>query len=61
MQFQMTQVLSKNKQSYDWINELSSDWSVALSNLTSFEYSNHLIQVILSFRILRIHNLIKNT
>lgn len=34
--------LSKNKQSYDWWSELSSDWKVALSNLTSFEYSNHL-------------------
>lgn len=34
--------LTKSKQSYDWWSELSSDWKVALSNLTSFEYSNHL-------------------
>lgn len=30
------------KKSYDWSTEVSSDWSVALSNLTSFEYSNDL-------------------
>jgi len=33
--------LSKKKQ-YDWSTEISSDWSVALYNLTSFEYSNNL-------------------
>lgn len=34
--------LTKKKE-YDWSKELgSSDWSVALSNLTSFEYSNNL-------------------
>lgn len=30
------------KKSYDWSTEVSSDWSVALSNLTSFEYSDNL-------------------
>lgn len=34
--------LSKNKNFYDWSNEIPSDWSLALSNLTSFEYSNNL-------------------
>ena len=33
--------LTKSKP-YDWSTEVSSDWSVALSNLTSFEYSNDL-------------------
>lgn len=30
------------KKPYDWSTEVSSDWSAALSNLTSFEYSNDL-------------------
>ena len=30
------------KKPYDWSTEVSSDWSVALSNLTSFEYSDNL-------------------
>ncbi len=33
--------LSKSKP-YDWSTEVSSDWSVALSNLTSFDYSDNL-------------------
>lgn len=33
--------LTKSKP-YDWSTEVSSDWSVALSNLTSFEYSDNL-------------------
>ena len=28
--------------SYDWVNEIGLDWSSALCNLTSLDYSNHL-------------------
>jgi uracil DNA glycosylase len=34
--------LSKTKKSYDWINELNSDWSSALFDSISFEYSSSL-------------------
>ena len=34
--------LTKTKKAYDWSTEISSDWSVALSNLTSFDYSDNL-------------------
>jgi len=32
----------KDKVSYNWINEVSSDWSTSLFNSISLEYSNHL-------------------
>lgn len=34
--------LSKNKNSYDWSNEIGWEWSKVLSNLGSLEYSNDL-------------------
>ena len=43
---------SKSKKSYDWSDALNSDWSLALSDLTSLEYSvdlnNFIEQVYLS-------------
>ena len=34
--------LNFKTKSYDWINEIGLDWSSALCNLTSLDYSNHL-------------------
>ena len=34
--------LTKTKKVYNWSNEISLDWSLALSNLISSNYSNNL-------------------
>lgn len=34
--------LNFKTKSYDWVNEIGLDWSLALCNLTSLDYSNHL-------------------
>ena len=34
--------LNFKTKSYDWVNEIGLDWSSALCNLTSLDYSNHL-------------------
>lgn len=38
----MTTTLSKNKDCYNWVEKLGLDWSIALSDLISSDYSKHL-------------------